>query len=158
MTRQQILGLLHDYSTAMMVTHAQSGPLDCRPMHVAHLDPQGPLWFFASSQSRKVTEVRQNAEVLLVMQNERRQYGAVWGRARVVDDPARVQQFWREPYRAWFAHGQDDPDLVLIAVLPHTVEFWDATGVHKLRYVFEPEETYIAGGRVEEAARDRGSL
>jgi general stress protein 26 len=147
MTRDEVYAMLHDFSTSMMITRDPSGPLDCRPMRLARVDPDGPLWFFASADSRKVLEIRTNPEVLLVLQDPHRQHVALWGRADIVDDHQRALQFWHESYRVWFPQGVTDPALTLIAVHPHTIEFWDNTGRQHLRYVFEPAEASPGPGR-----------
>jgi general stress protein 26 len=145
-TREKVTDMLDDFATAMMVTHAGSGPLDCRPMHIASSDVRhgGPIWFLASSESRKVLEVSRDATTLLLFQEGDR-YLAIWGTSRVSQDRARIEQLWREPFREWLPEGPTDADIRVIAVTPHSAEFWDDAGANKHRYLFETNSARAAG-------------
>ena len=144
--RHKVLEMLESFDTAMMVTHAGSGPLDCRPMHVAELevDRGGPIWFITSAESRKVVEIARDAETMLIFQDDGR-FLAVWGRSRVVSDREHVERLWKEPYRIWFPDGVDNPDIRLIAVEPHSAEFWDDAAANKVRYLFDAATAYATG-------------
>jgi general stress protein 26 len=145
-TRQKVLEMLEDFDAAMMVTHAPSGPLDCRPMYVAELevDRGGPIWFITSADSRKVVELAGNAETLLIFQDAGRSL-AVWGRARIEENPDRIRRFWKDSFGPWFPGGVDDPNIRLIAVHPHSAEFWDTTGAERARYLFETATAVVGG-------------
>ena len=145
--REKVFELLTAFDTAMMVTHAPSGPLDCRPMHIARVDRDGSLWFITSSEGQTAFEINKDAEVLLVMQEDQRRYLSIVGRGSVIDDRRRVQDLWREPYRTWFPKGPDDRNLVLILVRPDSAEYWDTAGMNKLRYLFEAARAYATGTR-----------
>ena len=147
--REKVFEMLHAFETAMMVTRAPSGPLDCRPMHIAALEKDGRLWFITSIESDAALHVKKDPEVLLVMQDEHRRYLSIFGRAAVVNDREQIRRLWKEPYRVWFPGGVDDLDVVLIGVTPDYAEFWDTTGVNKLRYLFEAAKAYATGTRPE---------
>lgn len=156
-TRKKVADMLAEFDTAMMITHAASGPLDCRPMHVAEceVDRGGPLWFMTSAESRKVVEIARDATILLVFQDDGRSL-AVWGRARVIDDSDHIARLWKESYRVWFPQGPDDPEIRLIAVDPHSAEFWDNAGANKVRYLFDAAQAYRAGERVAASEAQHG--
>jgi general stress protein 26 len=83
------------------------------------------------------------------MEDMHRRYLSIFGQARVLDDRARIRALWKEPYRAWFPGGPDDRDAVLIAVAADYAEFWDTSGVNKLKYLFEAAKAYASGIRPE---------
>ncbi|MEO7192163.1 MAG: pyridoxamine 5'-phosphate oxidase family protein [Vicinamibacterales bacterium] len=143
--REKALELLRSFETAMMVTHAPSGPLDCRPMHVAQVEPDGSVMFFASAESHVTLHVRKDARVLLVMQDAHDRYVSLFGRASVLADRERVEGLWREDYRRWFPEGVDPRDLVLLVVNPDYAEYWDRSGMDKLRYLFDKAPTNAEG-------------
>jgi general stress protein 26 len=149
-TRQRVLEMLEHFDTAMMVTHAPSGPLDCRPMYIAELevDRGGPIWFITSAESRKVVELARNAETLLIFQDASHSL-AVWGRAHVESHPDRTRRLWKDAFQAWFPGGVDDPDVRLIAVQPHSAEFWETSGAGRGRHLFGAASPLVAGARVE---------
>jgi general stress protein 26 len=160
-TREKVTDMLDDFATAMMVTHAGSGPLDCRPMHIASSDVRhgGPIWFIASSESRKVLEVSRDATTLLVFQEGDR-YLAIWGTSRVSQDRERIEQLWREPFRAWLPEGPNDPDIRAIAMTPHSAEFWDDAGANKHHYQFDASFAHatVEQGRLSEEQHGRTNL
>jgi general stress protein 26 len=146
--RQKIYNMLEGMESAMLVTRSTTGLLEARPMRIAEVEPAGPLWFLTSRTSRKVDEVAQDPQVLLVCQDASGQYLSVAGTARVVDEPLRTRRLWKEPYKVWFPGGPDDPEIVLVSVEPEIAEFWDVSGVNRLRYLFEAAKAYVTGDRV----------
>jgi len=147
--QEKVYELLREFDTTMMVTHAPSGPLDCRPMRVAasEVDRGGPLWFVTSVETRKVKELSGDSRVLLIGQHDG-EFLCVWGEATVTDDRDKTRSLWSEAYRVWFPKGLEDPDLRLVKVVPHAAEYWDNTGVNKARYLFEATKAYATGERV----------
>jgi len=84
------------------------------------------LWFASRRDSGKVEELRSEPEVCLAYAGGQSEgWVSLTGVARVVDDRAKVNELYRSQWDNWF-DGADDPNLVLIAVLPHTGEYWDA--------------------------------
>jgi general stress protein 26 len=97
--RQAVAQALRSFETAMMVTLTQSGPFDVRPMHMAaiEVDQGGPIWFLTSIESHTAMELAGDKRTLLVFQDSAGRHLAVWGTARVIQDPEHVQRLWREP-------------------------------------------------------------
>jgi len=146
-SREKVYELLKNFSTAMLVTTGGLGELEARPMQIAEVEDHGRVWFFTGRAGRVVHEVAEDSEVLLVFQEEHSSYMSVRGTARVIDDKARAQHLWKEPYRVWFPGGVDDPRLVMIAVQPTAAEYWDNKGANRLEYLFEAAKAYVTGER-----------
>ena len=136
--RLTLWDLLRRFDTAMMVTHASSGPLDCRPMRIAasEIETGGPMWFITSVQGHVPHELTGDARTLLTFQGEGR-YVAVWGRALVVNDVELARRFWQDEHRAWVPLGPEDPNMRLIKFVPHAAEFWDAGQEITARHLFQ---------------------
>jgi general stress protein 26 len=136
--RLKVYDLLGRFETTMMVTHAPSGPLDCRPMQIAgsDLDDGGPLWFVTSIQGQIPHEISEDARTLLIFQGDGH-YVAVWGRAEILADEALIRRFWRDAHRAWMPLGPEDPALRLVKFIPHSAEFWTTDSRDTVRYLFE---------------------
>ncbi len=47
------------------------------------------------------------------------------GRARFVEDRAKLEEMWSPLFKAWFPKGLADPELQLMAVAAEEAEFWD---------------------------------
>ena len=144
-TRQTVAEALRSFKTAMVVTHAQSGPLDARPMHIAavEIEQGGPVWFITSIESHTAMELAGDRRTLLCCQDSAGQHLAVWGAAEVVNDRARLKLLWTEPLRAWFPAGADDPDLRLISFKPHAAELWRHGSEAQVRLVLEPPAEHL---------------
>jgi general stress protein 26 len=127
--RQRVYELLSTFETTMMVTHAPSGPFDCRPMHIAdsEIESGGPIWFISSTEGRKTREIGTDPKTLLTFQDGRR-YLTIWGRAEIVDDRTRLARIWKPSYDRWAPSGTADPTIRLIKFVPHSAEYWDNSG------------------------------
>jgi general stress protein 26 len=145
--RQKVYEMLERFESAMLVTRTTTGLLEARPMRMADVEPSGPLWFLSSRASRKVDEIVQDPRVLLVYQDASGQYLSIAGTARVVDEPLRTRRLWKASYKVWFPGGPDDPEIVLLSVEPEIAEFWDVSGVNRVRYLFEAAKAYVTGDR-----------
>ena len=146
-TKAKVYDILKSFSTAMIVTTGPGGRPEARPMHVARVDDDGDVFFFTGRDGTLTHEIREEAVVLLVFQNDTSAYLSLRGRARIVEDAFRIQQYWKEPYRPWFPGGPSDPQLALLAVKPIDAEYWDNRGTNKLEYLFESAKAYIKGVR-----------
>jgi general stress protein 26 len=155
--RARVHDILKSFSTAMFVTMSAAGRPESRPMHVARVDdqPGSDIWFFTAKGGTLAEEIKETAVVLLVFQNENTAYLSLRGKARIVQDLARIQELWKEPYRVWFPRGPQDPEIALVAVNPIDAEYWDNRGMNKLEYLFEAAKAYVKGEKPEIAGVDQ---
>jgi general stress protein 26 len=114
----------------MFTTVGEDNYLVSRPLSTQAAEFDGErLWFFTSARSPKVREIAQHPQVnVAYASKDRNVYASVAGVARLNTDPERVDQFWSDAYKAYFPGGKDDPDVALIEVEVHTVEYWDGPG------------------------------
>ena len=145
-TRAKVYDILKSFRTAMFVTTALSGRPAARPMQVAHIDDDsGDVWFFTGKGGSLVEEIEKESIVLLVFQTDTSAYLSSRGNARIVQDPGRIHEYWKEPYKVWFPGGPTDPELALVGVRLIDAEYWDTRGTNKLEYLFEAAKAYIKG-------------
>jgi general stress protein 26 len=138
--------ILKGFSTAMFITKGPSGRPEARPMHVAKVeDESDDVWFFTSRNGTLAKEIADDPIVLLAFQNGDSAFLSLRGSARMVEDPIRVEQLWKEAYRVWFPGGPDDPNVAVVGVKPIDAEYWDNRGAKKLRYMFEAAKAYAKG-------------
>jgi general stress protein 26 len=150
--QQHLYDLLKDFSTAMLVSHDAGGRMHARPMAIADLRPDADAYFATSITTPKVQEVQNAPDVLVTFQSAT-QFASVIGTATIVKDRQLIERLWSEEWRVWFPEGKDAPDLVLIRVEAREGEFWDNSGLHGLKYVFEGVKAVIKG---EKLANDKG--
>ena len=110
----------------MLTTRALGGGLASRPLQSMQIDNDGSIWFFTSSESQKVRELRENAEVNLCYADiHSKVFVSIIGNAELIVDPRKAGSLWELTQTIFFPGGPDDPSLVLIRVVPHNVRTWD---------------------------------
>src|SRR5829696_5693361 len=116
--------LLKGARVGMLTTQSASGETHSRPMLVHEIDESGWLWLLTDRSSRKTCELVQNPNATITFQSRRGdRYVSVYGVAVVVHDDVHVKRLWNPTYRAWFAKGRRDPELVLVAVRASRAEY-----------------------------------
>jgi general stress protein 26 len=142
-SREKFRDLARSFDTAMLVTLATDGTPHARPMAVAEVSEDGDVWFVSRDDSAKTMEIRADQRTLVTMQTDAKQL-AIYGSARLVRDPKKIEALWREPWRVWF-DDKHDPRLVLIHVDAEEAEYWDNTGTAGLKYFIKAAAAYVTG-------------
>jgi general stress protein 26 len=120
--------LIGDVEIAMLTTVRPDGRLVSRPLRTVDASRpfDGTLWFFVRASSHKADEIEANPHVNLAYASpSRNTYVSVSGRAKLVDNRAKVAELWSPALELYFAGGRDDRDLVLLRVDVDGAEFWD---------------------------------
>jgi general stress protein 26 len=134
--RDRLRKLIKGIDIAMFTTYGEAGFPVSRPLSTQEAEFDGEtLWFFTRGTSPKVREIRRNPKVnVAYASKDRNVYISVAGKAAIVDEQTRIDEFWNDALKAFFPRGRTDPNLVLIRVDVATVEYWEgpSTGVGKL--------------------------
>jgi general stress protein 26 len=143
---------------AMMTTVTEGGQLRSRPMMTQKQRFDGQLWFFTSNASPKSGEIEHDHHVNLSYADpDSQRYVSVSGRARIVRDPAKLEQFWNPVFRAWFPEGLSDPELALVRVDVEKAEYWDSHS-KKLVHLVGFTKAILTGQRYEESDDEHRKL
>ena len=125
--QNKVWDMIKSIKVATMVTLDSSGRLRGRPMWSQQESFESTLWFFAKDGSPVVEEIGTEPRVLLSYAEPSSQnYVSLYGKARVLKDPAKQKSLWSEGMRVWFPEGPEDPSLVVITVEVAGAEYWDA--------------------------------
>lgn len=117
--------LIKDVQTAMMTT-MDWGVLRSRPMATQDFEFDGDLWFFTSLETHKVEEIEKDRRVnISYAAPDKNIYVSVTGSASIVQDRAKIDEYWNPIYQAWFPEGKDDPNLILLKVTVEQAEYWN---------------------------------
>jgi len=117
-----------DFRLCMLVTNTGAG-LRARPMGVISDKETGMIRFIANGQDYKDNEINIDPEVCLTFaDNSSGSFVSVTGTARVENRPEMVREHWVSEADAYFEHGANDPDAILIEVMPRVGEYWDGPG------------------------------
>ncbi|AWH21048.1 pyridoxamine 5'-phosphate oxidase family protein [Stenotrophomonas sp. ZAC14D2_NAIMI4_6] len=125
----QLSELIKDVEVAMFTTTGVDGRLYSRPLGTQQVDFDGDLWFATAADSPKVAEIALNPRVnVAYASTSKNTYVSVSGRARIVDDRARIEALWSPAMKLFFPGGKDDPNLRLIQVRAESAEYWEGPG------------------------------
>ncbi|HET8936424.1 MAG TPA: pyridoxamine 5'-phosphate oxidase family protein [Polyangiales bacterium] len=136
--------ILGKFDQAMLVTHSSQSGLRARPMAIAEITEDGSVWFITGVDSTKVNEALQDPNIMAVMQSSAK-YLSVTGQAVLHRDRAHIERLWKEPYKAWFSGGKDDPTIALIQLKPSEAEYWDNSGMSGLKFALQYAKAYVTG-------------
>ena len=140
----------------MFVTQGRDAAvLHARPMAVAKMDEDGSLWFVTGQDTPKIDELVAHPNALVCLQNAR-QFVTINGHVSIVKDRSKVDEMWSESFRIWF-DGKDDPNLVLLRLIPSAGEYWDQSGVRGVQYAFRAAKAYLSNERVDARADEPGT-
>jgi general stress protein 26 len=136
--------LIKGVKTAMLTT-MDWGILRSRPMGTQDFEFDGDLWFFTSYETHKVDEIEKDRRVnVSYAAPDKNIYVSVSGTAILVNDRAKIEEYWNPIYTAWFPEGKDDPNLVLLKVTVEQAEYWNySSGV--LVQVFNLVKALVSG-------------
>jgi general stress protein 26 len=121
---QKLHDLIENIETAMFTTRRADGRLVSRPMATQKRASGADLWFVTMRGSEKLDEIRRDVQVNLAYFKDRtKEWVSVSGRAKIVEDRAKIRELYAPDWRAWFGDegGEhdgtpDDPRMVLIGV------------------------------------------
>ena len=123
---RELSAKLKDIKIAMLTTSTADGKQHSRPMYSFEMKDDGILWFFISKDSRKVTEIKADQNILLNYSNPQSDlYIVINGIAEVSEDKAKIEELWSDRFKIWFPYGKDDPNLCLLKITPQEAEYWD---------------------------------
>lgn len=141
---EKIESLVQDIKIAMFCTVDASGLFRSRPMMTQDAKFDGTLWFITSHESATVAEITANPRVNVAYASTgHEEYLSVSGTAEVLNDRAKIAEFWSPFLKAWF-EGPDDPTIRCIRVTADEAEFWDSPG-GKLGSLFAIAKGAITG-------------
>lgn len=125
----QLAELIKDVEVAMFTTTGVDGRLYSRPLSTQHASFEGDLWFVITADSPKVAEIALDPRVnVAYASSSKNTYVSVAGRARIVDDRAKIEELWSPAMKLFFPGGKEDPNLRLIQVRAESAEYWEGPG------------------------------
>lgn len=134
--REHLRELIKGIDIAMFTTIGDRGFPVSRPLSTQQAEFDGKLlWFFVRGNSPKVAEIARNPKVnVAYASKDANAYISVAGKADLVRTRAKIRELWNDALKIWFRKGLDDPELALIRVRVHSIEYWEgpSTGIGKL--------------------------
>ncbi|MFN8419804.1 MAG: pyridoxamine 5'-phosphate oxidase family protein [Anaerolineae bacterium] len=107
---EKLRELIKDVDIAMLTTMDQDGSLRSRPMGTQDFEFDGDLWFFTSVDTAKVSEIKtENRVNVSYAAPDRNRYISVSGTATLINDKAKMKEYWSPIYKIYFPDGLEDP-------------------------------------------------
>lgn len=123
----RISDIVESADVAMLTTSGAGGALHARPLAALQGGFDGTLRFLVEDPSPKVAEIAADPRVNVAF-SSKKGYLSVAGTARVVaGDADAVDELWSPAAEAWFPGGRDDPEIVVLEVVPESAEYWALT-------------------------------
>lgn len=123
---ERLAKLIDKVQIAMLTTEQKDGTLRSRPMATQHTPFDGVIWFITSLSTGKIEEIQGHTRVNVAYANpSKNTYVSVSGCAEIVQDKAKVREFWSEAHKIWFPNGPEDPDVALLKIEVEHAEYWE---------------------------------
>lgn len=125
---RKIAELIKGIRIAMLTTADQGGRLVSRPMTTQDVEFDGDIWFIAQRDSELARQIEGgNAEANVAYAGDS-SWVSVSGRARIVDDNAKLRSEWNRFTDAFLDGGPENPNNVLVLIESESAEYWDSPG------------------------------
>jgi general stress protein 26 len=123
--RDELIGAARQIMTAArycaVITVDEAGRPQARTIDAFEPDMAMVVWFATNPKSRKVAQIRRDPRVTLYYFDPGSQgYVTLFGRARLVDDPAEKRARWKPGWEAFYPDRQ--ASYLLVAVTPERLE------------------------------------
>ncbi|WP_210505440.1 pyridoxamine 5'-phosphate oxidase family protein [Naasia sp. SYSU D00057] len=123
---EQIGALIKDSKIGVLTTMTEDGRLVSRPLATVEAEFDGDVWFFTYDDAEKVHQIQHDSHVNVSYESGKG-YLSLSGRAELVRDRAKVDEYWNTGAQAWFEKGKDDPHIALLKVHAESAEYWAMT-------------------------------
>ena len=123
----KVTEIINGSHIGMLTTINEEGALVSRPLAVQEVKDDGDMWFFTSSTTSQVAQVRADSRVNVSF-GKGTEWVSVAGTAEVVTDRQKIHELWNPAVEAWFPDGPDTPEVVLLHVESDSAEYWTSPG------------------------------
>ena len=125
----KLVEMVKDVRSCMFLTNPErAGNLAGRPMAINTVDEDGTMWFFTKESSNKVSQIETDTSVsIAIVDDGDGIYLMINGKANLSQDKAKMAELWNPYVKAWFPDGLEDPELMLIKVIPTEANYWDSS-------------------------------
>jgi len=138
-----------DADIALFTTNLSKLPLATRPMGTLDVDDEGNLWFLSKNDSDKNHDISHDNQVQIFYSNKgSAEYLSIYGRAQILTDRTKIEEYWTPLAKAWFKEGKDDPTITLLKVTPEDAYYWD-TKENKLITLVKIAFSAVTGSNVD---------
>ncbi|QDV06082.1 Pyridoxamine 5'-phosphate oxidase [Planctomycetes bacterium Poly30] len=155
--KEKLVDLLKSFDEAMLVTRASDGELRSRPMRIVATKPSGEMVFVTGLDQVKVDEILAEPQVNVACHDGKRSV-SVSAKATVSNDRERIGLYHDKSWDLWFPEGVNDPNIALIDVHPSTAEYWDGSGLNRLKFAAAAAGALMRGEAMDPDSTEHGTV
>ncbi|MBK7722063.1 MAG: pyridoxamine 5'-phosphate oxidase family protein [Austwickia sp.] len=145
--RSKVTELIRGIRIAMLTTVTDDGSLVAHPMSTQDVDFDGTVWFIAERSSSQVGNIQARPQVNVAFAGQGT-WVSLSGTASVVDDAAKLSEYWNTFTDAWMEGGPENPNNILLRVEADTAQYWDSPGA-KVTQLLNLVKAKVTGERME---------
>lgn len=119
-----IADTIEEAEICMLTTVDHNGGLCSRPMNVLELDEEGNLWFFVSSDSQVMEEIRKIPVVNVTFTCGKEKFISAMAIGYEAFDNEKKLDLWNPDFKNWFKEDLKIKDLALLKLDLQEVEYW----------------------------------
>ncbi|WP_342577923.1 pyridoxamine 5'-phosphate oxidase family protein [Psychrobacillus sp. FSL K6-2843] len=126
--KEQALRILNDNMIGTMATVQQNKP---HSRYMTFFNDDFILYTATSKKTHKVEDIEQNPYTHILLGYDGNGLGdsflEIEGKVEVSDDESMKEKVWNDALKGWF-EGPEDPDLVIIKIVPTQVRVMNSKG------------------------------
>lgn len=145
---QKVVDLISESRVAMLTHLDVDGRLVSHPMASQEVEFDGTVRFIAERDSTKVADLEAKPQVNVSYSNSG-SWVSLSGRAEIRNDVEKLKELWSTFTDSWLHGGPEDPNNVLIEVVPDTAEYWNAPGGSTVVQLANLVKSKVTGERLE---------
>ena len=108
-----------------LITHGEGQMVSVRPMGRLLDTTDWAIRFVTDRRSRKVADLRRNAQVELIFQaSPTDAFVVVAGEARMLDNAAESARLWKDAFSVYFPSEEDRKNVAFVEVDPKRMDLW----------------------------------
>lgn len=150
--KTELLQMLTEFDTAMLVTVDGKGLVRARPMGMQRDKlPDCDLWFVTADDTPKTDEIDQHHQVnVCCFRTRDRAYLSISAQARVDRHASEARRLWQPSWKIWFGDEKpEDGGIVLLKLDIERAEYWEPEG-GRLRVLYAMAKGLLGDETAEE--------
>lgn len=155
--RKNLLEILHNNRTGMLMTRSPEGRISGRPMGLARVDDDGTIYMTTGIDTPKAEELLSNSTASVTVQGHDG-FAIIEGEATLSRDRVLIAELWKPDWKAWYPEGKDDPNIVIIILKPVEGTYWSAGLGHGLSYAYRVVKARVTGEEMDRKPDDMGKV
>lgn len=121
----ELLEVIKVGDIAMLTTIDENHILSSRPMETCYINQEGEIFFFSTLDKHLSEELEVDVHVNVnYCFDADQEYVSISGNSTMYSSKEDIASFWQEKFQRWIPDGLDDPNLILLKIIPHRAEYW----------------------------------